>query len=305
MGSKIPKPIKIEVIRKWLQGKSRDQIASEVQIGAGTVSGIVKEYRKDDPDCDLLREVSLNLVNRGMKVESFAALIRLREVLEEKEWLLDVRPGEEEEEEEGEDDIYDLDQVSEKKMESLIVSLEVFCFKQNLSAKQFFDSIYKMYWAAEKLNIPLENFPEYIEQLKVKKDSLIDQIQKIESEKQTSLESYHTTKEGLEEYRNDRPLFEKNQQLKQELQEAKQEGDRYKIELEQMRIWKRKEEQMMWQIPEEELNKAGKDLKYSKQMLSPENLKKIVMDVYSHPSKYTGVITLMIERYHLEHKEKS
>ena len=162
-----------------------------------------------------------------------------------------------------------------------------------------------MYWAADKLDIPLENFPEYIEQLKVKKDSLIDQIQQLESEKQTSLESYHTTKKGLEEYWNDRPLFEKNQQLKQELQEAKQEGDRYKTELEQMRIWKRKEEQMRWQIPEEELNKAGKDLNYSKQMLSPENLKKIVMDVYSHPSKYTEVIRLMIERYHLEHKEKS
>jgi hypothetical protein len=79
-----------------------------------------------------------------MKVESFAALIRLREVLGEKEWLLDVRPGEWKEGEGEEDDIYDLDQVSEKKMESLIVSLEVFCFKQNLSAKQFFDSIYSM-----------------------------------------------------------------------------------------------------------------------------------------------------------------
>ena len=87
-------------------------------------------------------------------------------------------------------------------MESLIVSLEVFCFKQNLFIKQFFDSIYSMYWAAEKLNIPLENFPEYIEQMKVKKDNLIDQIQRLESEKQTSLESYHTTKEGLE-YRNE------------------------------------------------------------------------------------------------------
>jgi hypothetical protein len=32
-----------------------------------------------------------------MKVESFAALIRLREILEEKKWVLDVRPGEEEE----------------------------------------------------------------------------------------------------------------------------------------------------------------------------------------------------------------
>jgi hypothetical protein len=160
-------------------------------------------------------------------------------------------------------------------MESLIVSLEVFCFKQNLSIKQFFDSIYSMYWAAQKLNIPLENFPEYIEQLRVKKDNLIDQIQQLESEKQTSLESYHTTKEGLEEYRNDRPLFEKNQQLKQELQKAKQEGDRYKTELEHMRIWKRKEEEeMMWQIPEEELDRARRDLNYSEKMLSPKNLKK-------------------------------
>ena len=65
MGSKIPKPIKIEVIKKWLQGKNRDQIANEVQIGAGTVSSIVKEYRRDDPDFDLLREVGINLVNRG------------------------------------------------------------------------------------------------------------------------------------------------------------------------------------------------------------------------------------------------
>ena len=57
-----------------------------------------------------------------------------------------------------------------------------------------------MYWAVDKLDIPLENFPEYIEQLKVKKESLIDQIQQQESEKQTSLESYHTTKKGREEY---------------------------------------------------------------------------------------------------------
>jgi hypothetical protein len=42
------------------------------------------------------------------------------------------------------------------------------------------------------------------------------------------LESYHTTKEGLEEYRNEGHYFEKNQQLKQELQKAKQEVDRYK-----------------------------------------------------------------------------
>ena len=37
MGGYIPRPIKIDIIRKWLQGKSRDQIAKEVGIGAGTV----------------------------------------------------------------------------------------------------------------------------------------------------------------------------------------------------------------------------------------------------------------------------
>jgi DNA-binding CsgD family transcriptional regulator len=37
MGGKIPKEIRLEVIRKWLEGKSRDLIAYQLHIGAGTV----------------------------------------------------------------------------------------------------------------------------------------------------------------------------------------------------------------------------------------------------------------------------
>jgi hypothetical protein len=54
MGAKIPSPIKAEVIRKWLQGRSRDQIANEAHLGAGTVSGIIKESRKENPEINLL-----------------------------------------------------------------------------------------------------------------------------------------------------------------------------------------------------------------------------------------------------------
>ena len=122
-----------------------------------------------------------------------------------------------------------------------------------------------------------------IEQLKAEKDSLIDQIQQIKSEEKLALEGHHTTERKLEEYWNDRPLFEKNQQLKQKLEEANQERDIYKKELEQMRFWERKKENMMWAIPEEELNKAAKDLNYSKQVINPENLKNIVMDVFIIP----------------------
>ena len=71
MGSKIPKPIKLEVIRKWLEGKSRNNIAKEVGIGAGTVSGIIEEFRQNDPEFDLLRETAVKLKNQGINIESF------------------------------------------------------------------------------------------------------------------------------------------------------------------------------------------------------------------------------------------
>jgi hypothetical protein len=140
MDAKIPKPIKLDVIKKWLEGKSRDQIARELDIGAGTVTGIIKECRKGDPEFDLLRVLSVKLKNEGMGVEYFAPLVRLREVLEEKEWLLDIRR----EEGVGED----LDQL-EKKIECLIISFEVFCVKQGLSVKDFFDMVRSVYLTAE------------------------------------------------------------------------------------------------------------------------------------------------------------
>src|SRR6185437_9883687 len=138
MGSKIPREIRLQAIRNWLEGKTRDQIARELEIGAGTVSEIIKEYRRGDLDADLLREVALNLKNSGLDIQSFAPLVRLREVLEQKEWLQGVRPGQQQqqEEEEENDDDNDIDRLLEKKMESFIVSIEVFCFKQNLPLRQ-------------------------------------------------------------------------------------------------------------------------------------------------------------------------
>ena len=83
-------------------------------------------------------------------------------MLEQKEWLQGVRPGQQEEE----NDDSEIDRIVEKKMESFIVTIEVFCFKQNLPLRQFFDLVYNLYWAAEKLDIPLESFPGHIGELK-------------------------------------------------------------------------------------------------------------------------------------------
>jgi DNA-binding CsgD family transcriptional regulator len=59
MEAKIPKSIREQVIKQWLQGTSRDQIAKDNDIGAGTVSSIIKNIKqKDNPDIDLLRGVA-------------------------------------------------------------------------------------------------------------------------------------------------------------------------------------------------------------------------------------------------------
>jgi DNA-binding CsgD family transcriptional regulator len=46
MPAKIPKSIREQVIKQWLQGMSRDEIAKVNDIGAGTVSDIIKDIKQ-------------------------------------------------------------------------------------------------------------------------------------------------------------------------------------------------------------------------------------------------------------------
>src|SRR5437868_1478974 len=170
MGSKIPKPIKLEVIRKWLEGKSRNNIAKEVGIGAGTVSGIIQEFRQNDPEFDLLREAAVKLKNQGINIESFASLVRLREILNQIEGI-------------------DHDQAVDEKIESLIVSLEVFCFKQNLSIKEFVNLVHNISWKAEILGVPLEKLPGHVKQLENNLHVLTKQIEQKQLEKQNAFDN--------------------------------------------------------------------------------------------------------------------
>jgi hypothetical protein len=81
MGGNIPRAIKVDVIREWLRGKTRDQIAKQEGVGAGTVSSIIQECRQNDIEFDLLRQVALELKNHGESIESFAPLVRQHVVM--------------------------------------------------------------------------------------------------------------------------------------------------------------------------------------------------------------------------------
>jgi hypothetical protein len=265
----------------------------------------------------LLREVALNLKNRGLDIQSFTPLVRLRHVLEEEMgWISDVRLWQRKEkegkEEYGGDNIgnnydYDneIDQFVEKKMESLIMSLEVFCYKENLSVKQFFDCIHSIYLTAEKLGIPLEDIPDYVKEQEARIKNLSERIKYWESEEQAACERCQTTRKSLEDFLLSRPMFDANQQLKQNLEQVIRERDKYKFELESERFWNKQKEQDRWSISQYELDKANKDLGYrtglyTGQVINPKYLKEMVMGVIHNPSKYTDIISKLMERYDSE-----
>ena len=173
MGTKTQRIIKIEVIRNWLEGKSRDQIAKELQVATGTISGIIKECLDNDPEFDLLREVAVKLRNQGTEIESFAPLVRLREIVKEAGGLDIISEGHE--------------QGTVEKFESLLVNLEVFCFKQNRSINEFVNLVHNISRVAEILAVPLDKFPSYIKQLESKLHRLTKEIEQKKLEKQDAI----------------------------------------------------------------------------------------------------------------------
>ena len=116
MKPKVPKSIKQQVIRQWLQGISRDQIAKDNGIGTGTVSAIIKDAKKDIPDIDLLREVALVLKSNDLDLSVFASSIGLQKRLDEMG-------------------------LNEEQIESLIENINTYCFKRGLTDEEFINII--------------------------------------------------------------------------------------------------------------------------------------------------------------------
>jgi hypothetical protein len=314
MGRNIPRPIKVEVIRKWLQGKSRDQIAKEVGIGAGTVSSIINECTQNDPEFDLMRQVAVKMKNKGYTVESFVCLVRIREKLI-RELLDNTRTGTAggDDETKEADDALETQQIREdseleEKLESLLEALQVFCFKQNLSIKDFVDAVHQLCCTANNLGVPLERLPGHVKQLESDADRLTEEVEEKKLEKQEALEDYDVTLESLEEYMENRPLFETNEKLRDQLDQVTKERDNYKTQLARERFDREVEDYNTWAMSEIELEEANDMLGLRgypmDQRLDLNKLKEIVMDIYQRPTKYIDTLKqFMRTRQELWNKE--
>jgi hypothetical protein len=142
MGPRTPPSIKIMVIREWLQGTSRNKIARDNGIGAGTVTDIHQQARNSDiPDIDLMRELALMSKKEDLDVKHFSSAVRLKKVLD--------RIG-----------------MPEEKLESLIEEISIHSFQQEM------DEIFQ---SAIDLDIPISDVLVKISQ---KKNQQVDPVKR-------------------------------------------------------------------------------------------------------------------------------
>jgi transcriptional regulator with XRE-family HTH domain len=299
MGGKIPRPIRVQAIRSWLEGKSRDKIAEEIGISTGAVSSIIKDFRRDDPHFDLLREAAVKIKNLNMDIQSFAPLVRVYEVLREKELLTGII---------GQESL----ELMQDRMEALIVALEVFCFKkEQLSIEDFVSLITNMYNTADKLGVPLDRLPAHITELGDRIDALRGELDQLEAKKQDALRDNEATAELLQEYNANKPFIQQIRNLRQqlaekeeEIAEKEEEVREAKNELETEKLFEIVGEQITWRVSLEELDEASIGLGLSRTYnidnnphLEVRDLREWVMDVFYHPNKYINPLRQIRDIY--------
>jgi hypothetical protein len=280
MGGRIPKPIRRKVMRAWLEGKPRDKIAEEIDRSTGAVSSIVNDFRNDDPEFDLLREVAVEIKNQNLDIKSFAPLVRLYEVLREKELLTGIT---------GQESL----ELMQDRLEGLVVNLEVLCFKKKLSIEEFVSLITNVYNTADKLGIRLDRFPTYITELEGRIDVLRKEIEQIDERKQNALNDCGMTLKLLEEYNANKPFLMQIRKLKQEKADAEEKQRQAEKKLETEILFNEVGEQLDWSISEDELGLGRLHNFAGTPSLNPSDLKEMVMDVFHHPSRYVEVIKQM------------
>jgi Homeodomain-like domain len=65
---KIAENIQRKIIRLWLEGKSRKDIALTCDVSEGTVSNVIADWKQTlgEGDADALRELGINLKRSGI-----------------------------------------------------------------------------------------------------------------------------------------------------------------------------------------------------------------------------------------------
>jgi hypothetical protein len=280
MGIKTPLSVKVQVLKEWIQGNSRDKIASNNEIGAGTVTNIIQETKSNYPyyDLDLMRELALKLKKENLDLNYFASAVRLKKVLE----LLEM---------------------TEENAELFLEEINIHCFKKNVDKKEFIFKIEEVWKIAKSLDVSIFNILTHIKNLTKQLADIEKEAILKERQIKQKTEEYHTTIEDLNEYRLNRPLEDKIHVLESKLFDKEMEIDKLKEELLECQA-KVLVLPNSKSILESEFIAANKRLPGNNQ-LDMEELSKITDEIYYYPGRNVDIIKLMRERYPNKFKEKN
>ena len=181
MPAAIDTQVKKQVINQWLSGDSRDRIAADNGIGAGTVSNIINEWKKgvEDSDYDSLRELAVYSKKEGFGLSDIASSIRLNNYIQ--------KLG-----------------ANQDQIESFIANLA-----NSPEPEKLIDVANQVAHLSRSESIPLEELEDHIKQKEEEKQRLEEEIK----QRRAILESTNVEMQTINEYKQLKAELSKHQSL--------------------------------------------------------------------------------------------
>ena len=251
---------------------SYDVIAKETNIGKGTVSEIINQYSSKDSEVDLIRQVAL-AIRLQTNVFAFSQAVRLKNNLNE----------------------FGLKE--EEKIESLVTTAELHCFRRGLEMQEFFDIVEEVASYSNDLGIPVEDLPSHIEQQKGTLEKLNSQIKEAKTNLSAVLQNNDVTLGDLENYKNEKPVMDTLVETQEELANVANERNWLRGQLTEERS-KRITQKFEWLVLDHELDKANEILvdDESSAPIRFAELYRLANNLFRQPSKYVDVIKILRDR---------
>jgi len=275
LSNPIPHKTKVQVLHQWIQVIPRDRIAENNDIGRGTVSNIIKQFKTTVPDIDLMRETALQIKKEDLEIFTYAASIRLRRLLEQLN-------------------------ITEDQVENLLGEISIYCFKQQITPKDFVLKINEVSDLAMDLQTPIHKLPSFVNQLSSHKGKLEREIANKKQEYNQVIKENEKYVDELQEFRAKKHLLPKLNDLQQLLNSkintldlAIKESSDLAKENYQLKAILAKDDILPYEFTE--ANKKL-DLSGDNKPLDKKEIAAIVYELYYYPSDHINIIKTMRQR---------
>jgi hypothetical protein len=275
LSNPIPHKTKVQVLHQWIQVIPRDRIAENNDIGRGTVSNIIKQFKTTVPDIDLMRETALQIKKEDLEIFTYAASIRLRRLLEQLN-------------------------ITEDQVENLLEEISIYCFKQQITPKDFVLKINEVSDLAMDLQTPIHKLPSFVNQLSSQKGKFEREIANKKQEYNQVIKENEKYVDELQEFRAKKHLLPKLNDLQQLLNSkintldlAIKESSDLAKENYQLKAILAKDDILPYEFTE--ANKKL-DLSGDNKPLDKKEIAAIVYELYYYPSDHINIIKTMRQR---------